>query len=211
MRPLIPLTMLVACLALAASALGGSRDRDRDRLPDRWERKHHISTKAKSARQDPDRDGLANLGEFRAKTDPRDRDSDDDGLRDGAEHIGTVKSFAGGILTIALAGGGTVTGEVTGATELKCENHLVARTSHDPDEDNSGPGSANSGRDGDDDDPSGPTGPTGPAGDDDDGDHRGGDRDRTCPPGALSEGARVQEAELKLRASGPWFEEIELG
>jgi hypothetical protein len=127
--------MLVACLAMAATALGGSRDSDRDRLPDRWEKRHHISTHVKSGRKDPDRDGLSNLGEFRAKTDPRDRDSDDDGLRDGAEHIGTVESFNDGVLTIALAGGGTVSGAVTDATELECENEdVTARASHDDDD-----------------------------------------------------------------------------
>jgi hypothetical protein len=205
--------MLTACLAVTATALGGPRDRDRDRLPDGWEKRHHISTHSRSAKKDPDRDGLSNLGEFRASTDPRDRDSDDDGLRDGAEHIGTVRSFEDGVLTIALAGGGTVSGAITDATELKCENHaVVARASHDDDEDrdNSGPGSANSGpgKADDDDAPAGPTGPTGPS--DDGADDHGGDRDRTCPDGALAPGARVEEAELKLTAGGPWFDEIEL-
>jgi hypothetical protein len=75
-------------------------------------------------------------------------------LRDGAEHIGTVESFADGVLTIKLAGAVASSG-----------------------------------------------------GDDDD---HGGDRDRTCPAGALAAGVQVEEAELQLLASGPWFEEIEL-
>jgi hypothetical protein len=62
-----------------------SRDRDHDRLPDRWERRHHLSTSKKSAKRDPDRDGLRNLREFRLRTNPRRKDTDRDGLRDRAE------------------------------------------------------------------------------------------------------------------------------
>jgi Bacterial TSP3 repeat len=79
----LPMIVLV-CLAETASA-GGSRDRDRDRLPDRWERKHHLSTTTPSARRDPDRDGLNNRRELRLRTHPRRADTDRDGLRDGAE------------------------------------------------------------------------------------------------------------------------------
>ncbi len=87
MRRLLTLSMLaiLAFAAFASTASARSGDRDGDRLPDRWEKRHHISTKAKSARQDLDRDGLTNLGEFRSKTDPRDADSDDDGVRDANE------------------------------------------------------------------------------------------------------------------------------
>ena len=70
-------------LALPAGAL--ARDRDHDRMGDRWERHHHLRVGVKDARRDPDRDGLMNLGEFRSATDPHDGDTDDDCLNDAAE------------------------------------------------------------------------------------------------------------------------------
>ena len=98
--------------------------------------------KVKQARRDQDRDHLRNLGEFRQGTSPRDADSDDDGLRDGKEHgvgddptdedsdgdgvedgdenAGTIASFDGTTLTINLAAGGSVSGQVTERTEIKC-------------------------------------------------------------------------------------------
>ena len=75
----------LALLAVPGAAMARSADRDHDRLPDRWERKHNLSTKKRSAARDNDRDGLKNLGEFRSRTDPRDADSDNDGTEDGDE------------------------------------------------------------------------------------------------------------------------------
>ena len=62
-----------------------ARDRDHDRLPDRWERSHHISTTSPSAKRDPDGDRLNNRRELRLRTHPRRADTDRDRLRDGAE------------------------------------------------------------------------------------------------------------------------------
>ena len=73
-----------ACLAATVSA-SAPRDRDHDRLPDRWERKHGLSTSAPSARRDPDGDRLRNRRELRLRTHPRRADTDRDRLRDGAE------------------------------------------------------------------------------------------------------------------------------
>lgn len=83
-------TALTAALSVAiatagitgAATAGPGGDRNRDRLPDRWEKAHHLSLKLNQAARDQDRDGLKNLAEFLAGTDPRDRDSDDDGIRD---------------------------------------------------------------------------------------------------------------------------------
>lgn len=76
--------MLIA-LTLSATAQAGSRDANRDGLPDRWERKHKLSLKVNQARKDQDRDGVANVCELQARTNPRRKDSDRDGRRDGAE------------------------------------------------------------------------------------------------------------------------------
>ena len=61
------------------------RDRDGDRLPDRWERRYHLSTHKRSGKRDTDHDGLRNRREFRLRLNPRRADTDRDGLRDGAE------------------------------------------------------------------------------------------------------------------------------
>ena len=83
LKLLFAAVVAVALLALPAAAMAS--DRDNDRLPDRWERKHGLSTSGKSAARDNDRDGLKNLGELRSRTDPKDADSDDDGTEDGDE------------------------------------------------------------------------------------------------------------------------------
>jgi hypothetical protein len=84
--------MVIACAALAApSPATAARsahpaaDRDHDRLPDRWERRHRLSTVRKSGAGDPDHDRLSNRREFKLKTNPRRADTDRDGLRDRAE------------------------------------------------------------------------------------------------------------------------------
>src|SRR3954454_2224775 len=94
-------------LLIAGSARAATGDRNRDGLPDRWERAHHLSLRLNQARRDQDRDGLDNRGEYRAGMNPHDRDSDDDGTADGRENAGSVTSFTNGILTITLAKGGT--------------------------------------------------------------------------------------------------------
>src|SRR3954468_2680414 len=128
-----------ALLTTAAPALAARGDHDRDGMPDRWEKRHHVTV----ARFDADRDGLTNVGEYRTRTDPRKADTDRDGLRDGAEkrlgtdprkadsdgdgvrdgreHPGAVASFADGVLTLTLTDGRVVTARVTDETEIDCE------------------------------------------------------------------------------------------
>ena len=86
-RPLIAalLVGLIALVALPAAAGARMRDRDHDRMSDRWEQKHGLNTRKNDARGDADRDGLRNITEFRSHTDPRDADTDGDGRRDGRE------------------------------------------------------------------------------------------------------------------------------
>jgi hypothetical protein len=183
---------LVAVLGLASSAAAKSRDRNHDKLPDRWERAHHLSLKVKQAKRDQDRDGLNNRGEYRAHTDPRDNDSDDDGIKDGKENAGTIKSFEGGVLTIALAGGGELSGTVDDATEIECHTR--------------GDLKAHSSSEGDD-------GPGHDQGDDEDGDdvnEDGDDDNDQCSADALKAGTKVHEAELEATSAGKHWEELEL-
>jgi hypothetical protein len=77
--------LVVALLGLLIPASAMARDRDRDGLPDRWEKRHGLSTHARGADLDPDRDRVDNHNEYRQRTDPRDRDSDGDGRPDGRE------------------------------------------------------------------------------------------------------------------------------
>ena len=78
----VALTLLAMLLVPAGAQ---ARDRDHDKLPDRWEKKFNLSAKKKGTRKDADRDGLNNLGELRSGTSPRDKDSDNDGVRDDDE------------------------------------------------------------------------------------------------------------------------------
>jgi hypothetical protein len=193
---------LIGSLVLAASASANSRDANRDRIPDRWEKRHGLSLKVKQTSRDQDRDGFHNRAEWRAKTDPRDADSDDDGTEDGEENAGTVTAYANGELTITVFDGTTLTAKVTEDTEVECDGDETASMSHDPgeddDEDRSGSGDA---AEGDcDDDGRGDFG-RGGFGDDDDDD---------CAQDALTVGAVVEEAELKISSAGRIWDEIEL-
>jgi hypothetical protein len=208
---------LVAVLGLASSAAAKSRDRNHDRLPDRWERAHHLSLKVKQAKRDQDRDGLNNRGEYRAKTNPRDSDSDDDGIKDGKENAGTIKSFEGGVLTISLAGGGELSGTVDDQTDIECHTagDLKAHSSSSGDDD--GP-NHDAGDDEGDDGPSHDQGDDQGDDNDDQGDREDGDDvnehgdddNDQCSADALKAGAKVHEAELKATSTGEHWEELEL-
>jgi hypothetical protein len=217
----------VAALAvvLAGSVTATAKDRNGDRIPDRWEKRFHLSLKVDQANKDQDRDKVDNRNEFEEGTNPRDKDTDNDGRRDGredADHdglnnhnedvsanepddqdtdndrvedgdevVGTIASFQDPVLTIDLLGGGSVTGNVTADTRIKCENEDEqedeneledrAVASHDggSGEDNSGPGSENEGP---------------------------GNAEDRCTTADLTPGTMVHEAELE----GSAFEEIEL-
>jgi hypothetical protein len=217
--------LLAAIGALALLALPGAaaaKDRNHDRIPDRWEKRHHLSMKVKQTARDQDRDHLRNRAEFLAGDDPRDRDSDDDGVMDGEENAGTIASFDKdtGRLVINLFNGDTIAGTVNDQTRIECDRdedeieHQGARASHDG-QDNSGPGSGDdhSGPSaGEDEDHSGP-GPgtdedhSGPGPGDDENDN---EREANCTTDALVVGAVVEEAELELENGAATFEEIEL-
>jgi hypothetical protein len=195
MTGLMVIAMLIAAFAVAGTA--SAKDRNKDGLPDRWEKRYDLSLKVDQAKRDQDRDGLDNRGEFRSDSNPRRDDTDDDGVEDGEENAGVISSFDGTTLTIDLFGGGTVTGTVDEDTEVKCGHEC----NHDGDEpaapegaqrdDNSGPGSHNSG--------------PGHEGDDDQGDD-----DSRCSIDDLAVDVTVHEAELELSNGSARFDEIEL-
>jgi hypothetical protein len=201
-------TAVIAVLALAAAlvpATAMARDRNHDRIPDKWEKRFHLSLHHNQAGRDQDHDGLRNLAEFRNHSNPRkadtdgdglddgdevetdndpsDDDSDNDGIEDGDENAGTVKSFDNGVLTIALAKGGDVSGAVTGDTEIECDGQ-----GDDNDDQGDDDAVATASESGDD----------------------GGDGDASCGPDALKPGTTVKEAELRTVNGTLVFHEVAL-
>jgi hypothetical protein len=207
-------TALGALALLAMPAMAAAKDRNHDRIPDRWEQRHHLSLTVNQAGHDQDGDHLRNLGEFRAGDNPRNDDSDGDGVIDGEENAGTIASFdaATGKLTIDLFGTDTVSGLVTDRTEIKCEDEHspdVTASSHDgqgeePGDDNGGQGQ----EPGDDNGGAGNSGPgsvnSGPGGHDDNG------TGASCTVADLTPGAVVQQAELEIEHASATFDEVEL-
>lgn len=178
-KGLITAAIATSLLVLPAGALAKRHDRDHDRMPDKWEKRHHLNVHANDARRDPDKDHLSNLSEFRHHTDPQNADTDDDGVKDDdelrddtdprrddsdddgvgdADEIsGTVVLFENGVLTIQLPGdgAGTVAGTVNDATVVECDDgddaQHTATASDDGSDDNSGTGSGDDDREGNDD------------------------------------------------------------
>jgi hypothetical protein len=205
-------TAVIAVLALAAVLMPASalaKDRNHDKIPDKWEKRYHLSLSHNQARKDQDHDGLRNLAEYRDQTNPRKSDTDNDGLDDGAEvatghdptsddgdhdgvedgneNAGTIKSFDGGVLTITLAKGGEISGTVTDATEIDCG-------SQDDQGDDNQSGDDRVARTSD---------SSGDTGDGGEGDSESGS---PCSSTALTPGATVKEAEL----DGSAFHDVEL-
>ncbi len=216
-RSLLALVALIAFALVPAATAGAksghhhrsakkarSADRNRDGLPDRWERRNGLSLRVNQASRDQDRDSVTNLAEFAAGTDPRDDDSDDDGVEDGQETIGTIASFESGVLVIALGDGREVTGRVTDRTEVECENGGAAHAASDTPGEDDGDHA-----DREDDDRSSDQGED-DQGEDEPGEDDQGEDDSGCTVAALVAGANVHEAELKLTRAGAVWDEIEL-
>lgn len=206
---------LIGALAmLALPAVAAAKDGNHDRIPDRWEKRHHLSTSVNQAGRDQDSDHLRNRAEFLAGDNPRNADSDGDGTSDGEENAGKIASFdaATGKLTIALFGGETIAGLVNEETEIECDNGSASAStsSDDHGQDQQGqnePGDDNNEEEPGDDngDNSGPDSPN--SGSDDD---NGDDNQSACTTADLVPGAVVDEADLRLAKGVATFEKIEL-
>jgi hypothetical protein len=179
----------LAILALPSAA--AAKDRNHDRIPDRWEKRHHLSLAVNQAKRDQDQDGLDNRAEFMAGDNPRDADTDNDGIPDGEENAGKVASFDAetGMLTIDLFGGESIAGTVTEETEVQCEDGGAASSSDSNDgADNSGTQQDQEGQE-----------------------DQGQAEDQTgCTTEDLVTGAIVHQAELNVVNGMATFEEIEL-
>lgn len=118
----IVLASLVALVAISAPATAAAKDRNKDRIPDRWELAYGLSLKKDQRKLDQDSDGLKNRGEWLAGLSPRDRDTDDDGVSDLREKAGVIAAWnpEAKTLEITLFAGGTLTGTVSEYTMVKC-------------------------------------------------------------------------------------------
>jgi hypothetical protein len=204
---------LGALALLAMPGLAAAKDRNHDHLPDKWEKRHHLSLKVNQAQMDQDGDHLRNRAEFLAGDDPRDHDSDDDGVIDGSEQAGTIASFdaATGRLTIDLFGSDTISGLVTEGTEIECEDHSSASASSEGS--GSGeeePGDDHGGEEAADDNGGGNSGPGSASSGPGNGEERDDQEDRVCTTAELVPGAVVEEAELKIANGQAVFTEVEL-
>jgi hypothetical protein len=220
---------LGALALLAMPSLAAAKDRNHDRIPDRWEKKHHLSLKVNQARKDQDRDHLRNRAEFLAGDNPRKADSNGDGVMDGEENAGTIVSFdeETGKLTIDLFGDENISGFVNEETEIKCEDNGGASVSSDgqdggeeagegdgspegePGDDNGGEEEAGDDNGGQGEEPGDDNGQEEESGDDNGGDNSG-PGNGNCTTADLTPGAVVQEAELKIEGGKAVFEKVEL-
>jgi hypothetical protein len=90
LRLVLAAAALLGLLVLPSTAFAKRHDRVRDRnhdgIPDKWEKRFHLSTKSPgTAEGDPDSDGLTNRGEFLSGTNPRSADTNRNGTTDANE------------------------------------------------------------------------------------------------------------------------------
>jgi hypothetical protein len=173
------------------------RDRNHDRIPDRWERRHGLSLEVSQLKRDQDRDGVRNRAEYLARTDPRDADTDDDGVRDGREGAGRITAFAGGRLSVRLFNGDEVTARVDAQTSIEC--HPAAELEREAAHDHSGDETSGDEITRDDPEDERYTDDTGDEADE----HR-------CSDAALKPGRVVREGEMRATAAGLAWRELEL-
>ena len=207
---------VMALLALPAFAAAKAKDRNHDGIPDRWEKRHHLSLRVNQAHRNQDHEGLNNLEEFENGTNPRDADTDNDeltdsqevevgddptdsdtdndGIEDGQENAGTIAEFDGTTLKIALFGGGTLEGQVTESTKIECEHHEGEAQASDDDQSEDSQSEESQSQEEQ----------SGEQASEEAADGGG------CTKADLTTGTGVQEADLETTEAGTVFEEIEL-
>lgn len=136
----IAVAALAALVAISVPVSALAKDVNRDRIPDRWEKRYGLSLKVDQRKLDQDSDGLRNRAEWLNKMSPRDSDTDDDGTVDGqevedgidpahrpplpypSEDVGAVSGWdaATAKLEVTLTAGGTVSGDVNRFTKIRC-------------------------------------------------------------------------------------------
>jgi hypothetical protein len=225
------LAMALGALALLAMpGIAAAKDRNHDHIPDRWEKRHHLSLAVNQAERDQDGDHLRNRGEFEAGDNPRDDDSENDGVVDGEENAGTIASFDAttGKLVIDLFGTETISGLITDQTWIRCEEkHSSDVSTSGRDNDSGGDRGSQGEESGDDNGGHGeePGDDQGGHGEEPGDDNGGGDNSgpgssnsgpgdngagANCTTADLVVGAVVQEADLEIEHGTASFDEVEL-
>jgi hypothetical protein len=129
------------------------------------------------------------------------------------DKAGTIASFTGGVLTITLNDGSTVSGKVTERTEIECPAPSMSASAADF---SGQDGGDDNGFDGRSNDGSGESGPSdgrsgdGPGHDDNGQDDNGQDAAEHCTSAALVPGASVKEAFLSVGGEGATWVKVEL-
>ncbi len=122
------------------------------------------------------------------------------------QNAGTVQSFTGGVLTIALNNGQTVSGDVTNDTEIECKapDMPTMWSGHDHGGDNGNDQGGDNGND--------QGGDNGNDQGDDNGNDQGDDNgeNANCSSADLTPGAVVHEARLGLSGAGATWDKVEL-
>jgi hypothetical protein len=116
--------------------------------------------------------------------------SANDTTSSSSDTAGTVSSFSGGVLTIQLNGGSTVSGMVTNETELGCESASTQTQTGDGD--------------------SGDDSSTDDSSSDDGGGDSSGEDAQMCTTANLIPGTVVQDAELNISSAGAVWHEVDL-
>jgi len=133
---------------------------------------------------------------------------------DSGATAGTVTSFTGGVLTITLSDGSTVSGQVTERTEIHCLPAAPPPTegeSRGDDDGSSESGDGGSSTSGHGDGVSHSDGASSGEGEDGGGDMGGpGAGDQSCTSAALVAGAVVREAELSVSSAGAVWDHVNL-
>jgi hypothetical protein len=145
-----------------------------------------------------------------------------------ADNAGTVQSFSNGVLTIMLRDGSTVSGAVTGDTELECVAPEQSQTIHEDGDGGNGDqtgsgdqsGSSDDQAQGADDQSAGedqsevPEPNASEAGDQNESDaaeqNENEDAQNNCTTADLIQGAVVREAELRISSTGGIWKKVEL-
>jgi hypothetical protein len=169
------------------------------------------------ANDDTDHDGVDNADEMRDHTNPCNPDTNGDGVRDGNEVSGTVVSFtqdptdpSKGTLTLRLADGSQMSGATDSSTRIECDGADEHSGSHQKQgaDDNSGPGSGNSGSGSADDGQNHDQGDDNGNDANDPGDDNG--QNAACSTADLTAGTVVREAEFTGTPDSAVFTKLEI-
>ena len=121
------------------------------------------------------------------------------------DNAGTVASFSGGVLTLKLNDGSTVSGKATNDTEMECQSTQKEEMARD----DGGRGDDNSG-DGDHGDSSGQNQTAGQDQNEANENENENENGQACDSSMLTPGTVVREAELRVSSGGATWKKLEL-